>query len=157
MSTYVKCQQITIFSVMKAATGPILIKLYCQLHALTSQLLFCWIVHRKMSFYYPSSHELSCEVVYFLLHYGLWSIDSLTILSNYSLLLTQTKFRCLTMELFSIRRWRLDRPQAESCYVYVKPEKFMQHMHGIIPKLLDCWADPVAHFLLIKSSMARPY
>ena len=30
----------------------------------------------------------------------------------------------------------------------------MQHMHGIIPKLFDCWANPVAHLLLLKSSMA---
>ena len=27
--------------------------------------------------------------------------------------------------------------------LYLK--KIMQHMHGIIPKLFDCWADPVAH------------
>ena len=40
--------------------------------------------------------------------------------------------------------------QAESCCVYVQPEKFMQHMHDIIPKLFDCWADPVAHLLLQK-------
>ena len=45
--------------------------------------------------------------------------------------------------------------QAESCCVYVKPEKFMQHMHGKIPLLFDCWADPVAHLLLLKSSMAK--
>ena len=45
--------------------------------------------------------------------------------------------------------------QAESCCVYVKPEKFMQHMHGKIPKLFDCWADPVPHLLLLKSSMAN--
>ena len=46
--------------------------------------------------------------------------------------------------------------QAESCGVYVKPEKFIQHMHDIIPKLFDCWADPVAHLLLLKSSMDKP-
>ena len=45
--------------------------------------------------------------------------------------------------------------QAESCCVYVKPEKIMQHMHGIIPKLFYCWADPVAHLLLLKSSMTE--
>ena len=28
-------------------------------------------------------------------------------------------------------------------------------MHGIIPQLFDCWADPVAHLLLLKSSMAH--
>ena len=43
--------------------------------------------------------------------------------------------------------------QAESCCVYVKPEKIMQHMRGIIPKLFDCWANPVDHLLLLKSSM----
>jgi len=43
--------------------------------------------------------------------------------------------------------------QAESCCVYVKPEKFMQHMHDITPKLFYCWADLVAHLLLLKSSM----
>ena len=45
--------------------------------------------------------------------------------------------------------------QAESCCVYVKPQKIMQHMYGIIPKLFDCWANPVAHLLLLKSSMDR--
>ena len=29
----------------------------------------------------------------------------------------------------------------------------MQHMHNIIPQLFDCWADPVAHLHLLKSSM----
>ena len=43
--------------------------------------------------------------------------------------------------------------QAESCCVYVKPEKLMQHMHGIISQLFDCWAYPVAHLLILKSSM----
>ena len=38
--------------------------------------------------------------------------------------------------------------QAESCCVYVIPQKIMQHMHGIIQKLFDCWANPVAHLLL---------
>ena len=32
---------------------------------------------------------------------------------------------------------------AESCCVYVKLPKIMQHMHGIIPYMFDCWADPV--------------
>ena len=45
--------------------------------------------------------------------------------------------------------------QAESCCVYVKPENFMQHMHDIIPKLFDCWANPLAHLLLLKSSKVR--
>ena len=39
--------------------------------------------------------------------------------------------------------------QAESCCVYVKSE----NMHGIIPQLFDCWADPVGHLLLLKSSI----
>ena len=30
-------------------------------------------------------------------------------------------------------------------------------MHDIIPKLFDCWADPVAHLLLLKSSMLRRF
>ena len=45
--------------------------------------------------------------------------------------------------------------QAESCCVYVKSEKFMQHMLDIFPKLFDCWANPVAHLLLLKSSMTK--
>ena len=45
--------------------------------------------------------------------------------------------------------------QAESCCVYVKPEKFTQHMHGMIPKLFDCWAYPDAHLLLLKSSTIK--
>ena len=43
--------------------------------------------------------------------------------------------------------------QAKSCCVCVKPKKIMQQMHGIIPQLFDCWADPVAHLFLLKSSM----
>ena len=39
--------------------------------------------------------------------------------------------------------------KAETCCVYVKPKNIMQHMHGIIPLLFDCWADPVAHPLLL--------
>ena len=46
--------------------------------------------------------------------------------------------------------------QAESFCVYVKSEKFMQHMHGMIPELFNCWADPIAHLLLLKSSMDIP-
>ena len=44
--------------------------------------------------------------------------------------------------------------QAKSYCVCVKPPKIMLHMHGIIPQLFDCWANPVAHLLLLKSSMA---
>ena len=37
---------------------------------------------------------------------------------------------------------------------YVKHQKSIQHMHqGIIPYMFDCWADPVVHLLLPKSSM----
>ena len=43
--------------------------------------------------------------------------------------------------------------QAESC-VYVEPNFFC--MHGIIPQLFDCWADPVVHLLILKSSMHQP-
>ena len=51
-------------------------------------------------------------------------------------------------------RWiKVGLAQAESCCDYVKLEKIMKHMHDIIPKLFDCWADPVAHLLLLKSSM----
>ena len=39
--------------------------------------------------------------------------------------------------------------QAESCCVYVKAEKIMQHMHGIIQLLFDYLDDPVAHLLLL--------
>ena len=43
--------------------------------------------------------------------------------------------------------------QAKSCFVYIKAENFMQHIHGIIPLLFDCWADPAVHLLLLKSYM----
>ena len=43
--------------------------------------------------------------------------------------------------------------KAESCCVSVNPPKIMQHMHGIIPYMFDCWADLVVHLLLLKSSM----
>ena len=57
-----------------------------------------------------------------------------------------------SMELFSFRRWTLDRPK-QKAVVFMLNQKNMQHMHGIIPKFFDCWADPVAHLLLLKSSM----
>ena len=44
----------------------------------------------------------------------------------------------------------------ESCCVHVKPEKCMQHVRGIIPWLFGCWADPVAHLLLLKSLIGKP-
>ena len=31
-------------------------------------------------------------------------------------------------------------------------QKIMQHMYGTIPYLFACWADPVVHLLLLKSS-----
>ena len=33
--------------------------------------------------------------------------------------------------------------------------KNMQHMHLIIKKMFDCWADPVVNLLLLKSFMSR--
>ena len=60
----------------------------------------------------------------------------------------------LTMELFSCRRRRLYwSVQVESCSVYVKTQKVMQHMHGIIAYMLDCWADPVVHLLLLPNEL----
>ena len=38
--------------------------------------------------------------------------------------------------------------QAKSYCVYVNPKNIIQH---IIPLLLDCWADPVAHLLLLRA------
>ena len=35
------------------------------------------------------------------------------------------------------------------------PKKIMQCTHGIIPQLFDCWADPVAHFLLLKNPLGE--
>ena len=43
-----------------------------------------------------------------------------------------------------------------SCCVYDK-SKSMQHTHGLILYMLDYWADPVVHLLLLKSSMTKPY
>ena len=45
--------------------------------------------------------------------------------------------------------------QAESCCVYVKPRKFIKHMHGIIPCLFDCCVDSVVQLLLLKSSISE--
>ena len=45
--------------------------------------------------------------------------------------------------------------QAESSCVYVKHQKIDQHICGIIPQLFDCWANPVVHLLLLKSSIAQ--
>ena len=46
-------------------------------------------------------------------------------------------------------------PSKKLMCVYDKSKKIMQHMHGIIPQLFDFWANPVAHLLLLKSSMVR--
>ena len=43
--------------------------------------------------------------------------------------------------------------QVVSCCVCQKPPKVMQNMHGNIPYMFDCWADPVAHRFPLKSSM----
>ena len=43
--------------------------------------------------------------------------------------------------------------QAVSCCVYNNTNKVIQHMHGNIPFMFDCWADSVLHLLLLKSSM----
>ena len=40
--------------------------------------------------------------------------------------------------------------QAESCRVYVKPPKIMQNMHGIIPFMFDCWANPIVSSPCVK-------
>ena len=45
--------------------------------------------------------------------------------------------------------------QSKSCCVCVKLKKIMQYVHGIIPQLFNCQADPVAHLLLLKSSMVN--
>ena len=56
------------------------------------------------------------------------------------------------IELFSNRRWRLDRPKQKAAVFILNLKKIMQHMHGIIPKLFDCWTDPDVHLLLPKNS-----
>ena len=33
--------------------------------------------------------------------------------------------------------------------------KIVQNMHGIITYMLDCWANPVVHLILLKSSVVR--
>ena len=45
--------------------------------------------------------------------------------------------------------------QAESCCNCVKPRTIMQHIHGGIPCMFDCWPDPVVHLLLLKSSTVK--
>ena len=43
---------------------------------------------------------------------------------------------------------------SKSCCVYFQLTKIMQDMHGMASPLFDCWANPVAHLLLLKSSMS---
>ena len=44
--------------------------------------------------------------------------------------------------------------QVVSCCAYDKL-KNMLHMHGILLYMIDYWADPVVHFLLLKSFIAQ--
>ena len=44
--------------------------------------------------------------------------------------------------------------QIESFCVLSNHKNVIKYTHGIIPHLFDCWADPVVHLLLLKSSMA---
>ena len=46
--------------------------------------------------------------------------------------------------------------QVVSWCVYDKPKNYVAH-DGFIPYIFDCWADPVVHLLLLKSSMVRLY
>ena len=58
-----------------------------------------------------------------------------------------TRGETLSMELFSgRRRWRL-------VSAHDKPPKTMENMQGSIPTIFDCWAVPIVHVLLLKSSM----
>ena len=43
--------------------------------------------------------------------------------------------------------------QVKRCCVYDQPKNIMQQMHGNISYMLDCWANPVFHLLLLKSFM----
>ena len=36
----------------------------------------------------------------------------------------------------------------QKAVVFMLSQKNLNHMHGIIPLLFDCWADPVVHLLL---------
>ena len=54
--------------------------------------------------------------------------------------------------LVGMELWRLVRALVVSCCVNGKPLKSMQHMHGNIPLMFDCWADPIFHMLLLKNS-----
>ena len=63
-----------------------------------------------------------------------------------------TESTCTTMELFGRRKLRLVSAQDVSCRAYDEPPNVMQYMHGNIPYMFDCWADPVVHLLLLKNS-----
>ena len=43
-----------------------------------------------------------------------------------------------------------------SCCVKDKTKKYMQHMYGNIQSMFYCWANPVVHLLLLKSSIGKP-
>ena len=45
--------------------------------------------------------------------------------------------------------------QVVSCCVYDKSKQNKQYLDGTIPYMLDCWANPVAYLLLLKSSMPK--
>ena len=44
--------------------------------------------------------------------------------------------------------------QEESCCVYAKLPKIMQHMHGVIPYMFDCWA--IQFFISLNKRAQRP-
>ena len=44
--------------------------------------------------------------------------------------------------------------QVVSCCVYDKSKQSKQKLHGTFTYLFGCWANPVVHLLLLKSSMA---
>ena len=48
------------------------------LYFINLTIYFCWLDRRKMSFYYPTSHEQSREVVYFLFCYSMICLMALS-------------------------------------------------------------------------------
>ena len=59
------------------------------------------------------------------------------------------------MKLFSSRRWRLYRAKLKTVLFMLNPKKLYDTWHGTIPKMFDCWIDPVVHLLLLKSFMTQ--
>ena len=55
----------------------------------------------------------------------------------------------LQTEIFGPSHGAFQQYEMKAGCVYVKSE----NMHGIIPQLFDCWADPAGHLLLLKSSI----